>query len=333
MCDTRLVSGFDFIGDVHGNAEKLEGLLRLLGYLEEDGVFGHQDRQAIFVGDLIDRGTENLRVVDMVREMVEAGTAQVVMGNHEFNAIAYALDNPDRPGDGVRPREGKNREQHKNFLGEVEHRDDKYAEVIAWFKTLPFWLNLEGGIGVVHACWHEPSMEVVQVALADSSAPDDSFFVRAATKGNALFDAVEVLLKGPELELIRVGLPDFLDSGGHRRTKARIKWWIRNATTLDQLLEFGEEPRQADGSSYPATDGELAERIEHEYEYHALQPVFFGHYWRTGDPTELVDWNEHAACVDFSAGNGGRLVAYRWNGEMILTGANFVSYPKDHGRS
>jgi hypothetical protein len=50
------VSGYDFIGDVHGNAEKLEGLLRQLGYIEEAGAFRHLDRLAIFVGDLIDRG-------------------------------------------------------------------------------------------------------------------------------------------------------------------------------------------------------------------------------------------------------------------------------------
>lgn len=328
MCDAHLVSGYDIIGDVHGNAEKLEGLLRLLGYVEDDGAFRHPDREAIFVGDLIDRGDENLRVVDVVRAMVGAGTAQVVMGNHEFNAIAYAMEHPDRPGEGVRPREGKNREQHEKFLHEVEHQEDRYVEVIAWFKTLPFWLNLEGGIGVVHACWHEPSMNVVRVALADSVVPDDQFFIKAATEGNELYEALEVLLKGPELELERFGLPDFLDPGGKPRSKARIKWWVHGATTLAHLLEFGKKARQVDGSSYPAIDAEHGEVVEHEYEYHGDRPVFFGHYWRTGEPIELVDWNHHAACVDFSAGMDGPLVAYRRSGETTLSRANFVAYPR-----
>ena len=320
MCDTRVVSGYDIIGDVHGYAEKLEGLLGRLGYVEKGGAFRHPHRQAIFVGDLIDRGPGNLKVVDIVRAMVEAGTAHAVMGNHEFNAIAYEMN--------VRPHTTKNREQHENFLREVEDQPDRYAEVIAWFRTLPFWLSLKNDIGIVHACWHESSMDVVRHSLAGSAVPDDQFFERAATEGNELYDAIEVLLKGPEITLATAGLPDFLDSGGHRRSKARIRWWIHNAATLAQLLEFGEEPRKEDGSRYPVLHAESVRPMEHEYEYHGQRPVFFGHYWRTGEPTESVDWNEHAACVDFSAGRGGQLVAYRWSGETELTGANFVAYPK-----
>ena len=293
MCDTRVVSGYDIIGDVHGYADKLEGLLGRLGYVEEAGTYSHPDRQAVFVGDLIDRGPQNLRVVEIVRAMVGAGAAQVVMGNHEFNAIAYAI--------GARLHTTKNHEQHENFLREVEHQPDRYAEVIAWFKTLPFWLSLENGIGIVHACWHEPSMDVVRDSVTGSAVPNDEFFKRAATEGNELYDAIEVLLKGPEMELEQFGLPDFLDPSGHPHSKARIKWWVRIALTLEHLLEFGEEPRQADGSRYPAIDAELIEKIEHEYQYLGDRPVFFGHYWRTGEPIELVDWNEHAACVDFSA--------------------------------
>jgi hypothetical protein len=50
----------------------------------------HPDRQAIFVGDLIDRGPRQVESVEIVRSMVDAGAAQIAMGNHEFNAIAYA---------------------------------------------------------------------------------------------------------------------------------------------------------------------------------------------------------------------------------------------------
>jgi hypothetical protein len=322
------VSGYDIIGDVHGNAEKLEGLLRLLGYVEEDGAFVHPDRQAIFFGDLIDRGGENLRVVDLVQAMEKAGTAQVVMGNHEFNAIAYATEDPERAGEWVRPHTEKNRDQHEKFLREVKDDEGRYAEVIAWFKTRPFWLDLEGEIGVVHACWRESSMDVVRAALADSVVPDDQFFIKAATKGNELYEAMEVLLKGPELELEPLGLPGFLDPDGNPRWKARIKWWVHRVTSLAHLLELGKNAKQVDGSDYPAIDAELDEVVEHEYEYHGDRPVFFGHYWRTGEPVELVDWNHHAACVDYSAGAGGPLIAYRWSGEATLSQVNFVAYPK-----
>jgi hypothetical protein len=101
-CHYRFVPGYDIIGDVHGNLAKFEELLRQLGYVEGSGAFQHPERQAVFVGDLIDRGDENLRVVALVRAMVESGAARVIMGNHEFNAIAYATDDPADPGKGVR---------------------------------------------------------------------------------------------------------------------------------------------------------------------------------------------------------------------------------------
>ena len=56
------------------------------------GAYWHPARQAIFVGDLIDRGDDQLRVLEIVNGMVEGGSAQIVMGNHEFNAIGYATE-------------------------------------------------------------------------------------------------------------------------------------------------------------------------------------------------------------------------------------------------
>ena len=53
-------------------------------------MWAHDERQAIFVGDLIDRGPEQIESVRIAQTMVEAGSAQIVLGNHEFNAIAYA---------------------------------------------------------------------------------------------------------------------------------------------------------------------------------------------------------------------------------------------------
>ena len=53
-------------------------------------------------------------------------------------------------------------------------------------------------------------------------------------------------------------------------------------------------------------------------------PVIHGHYWRTGEPKVT---SPKIACVDYSAGKGGDLVAYRWSGEATLTDEHFVSYP------
>ena len=67
--------GYDAIGDIHGHAEELKALLTKLGYEERGGAYRHSTHTAIFIGDYIDRGPNNLEVVRIVRAMVDAGTA------------------------------------------------------------------------------------------------------------------------------------------------------------------------------------------------------------------------------------------------------------------
>ena len=71
---------YDIIGDIHGHADKLEALLAKLEYQNTAGAWRHSGRQAIFVGDFIDRGPAQERSVDIVRRMVDCGAAQAVMG-------------------------------------------------------------------------------------------------------------------------------------------------------------------------------------------------------------------------------------------------------------
>ena len=115
--------GYDIIGDIHGEAAMLEALLRQLGYRETAGAWRHPDRTAVFVGDFIDRGPEQLRTVALVRRMLDAGSALAVMGNHELNAIAWHTPHFDGSGDFCRTHAGrkgeKNRHQHARFLGEI----------------------------------------------------------------------------------------------------------------------------------------------------------------------------------------------------------------------
>jgi len=67
------VEGYDTIGDVHGCATHLEALLDTLGYRQtgQAGEYRHPRRQAVFVGNLIDRGDEQLRALEIVKAMVD----------------------------------------------------------------------------------------------------------------------------------------------------------------------------------------------------------------------------------------------------------------------
>jgi len=76
---------FDIIGDVHGCFDELIQLLTQLGYEKHPGGFYQPPagRKAVFVGDLVDRGPKIPQVVRMVKEMVAAGHAFCVPGNHD----------------------------------------------------------------------------------------------------------------------------------------------------------------------------------------------------------------------------------------------------------
>lgn len=80
---------FDIIGDVHGCCDELEELLEKLGYRRnESDVYFHPDqRKAVFVGDLVDRGPRILDTLNLVRTMTGAGTALCVPGNHDMKLM------------------------------------------------------------------------------------------------------------------------------------------------------------------------------------------------------------------------------------------------------
>ena len=289
--------GFDVIGDVHGCSRELLDLLGALGYTDESGAHRHPSRQAIFVGDLIDRGPGQVQVLRTVRAMAEAGSAQVVMGNHEFNAIAYAAPHPARSETYLRPHTEKNTNQHAAFLAQIGAGSADHADVVEWFATLPLWLDLDG-LRVVHACWDPDAMRGLGTPHVD-----EGVMVAATSRDQPAYDWVEHLCKGPEVQL-----PDgqsFQDKDGQERSRARFRWWDPEADTYAQACEVPS------GVTLPDAP------LDHQPvgPYHDQVPVIFGHYWRRWPNVELTDTT---ACVDYSAVKGGPLVAYRWTGETGL---------------
>lgn len=212
---------YDIIGDVHGHARKLRALLDKMGYRETRGAYRHPSRKAIFVGDLIDRGRANIEAATIAREMVEEGTARIVMGNHEFNAIAFHTEHPERPGEFLRPHTSKNVKQHQATLREFDARPDQKRKLLEWFRTLPLFLDLPD-IRVVHACWDRQSLSALKPQLNTDNSMPENLFVSACRKGSNEHTARDALINGYEIDL-----PDgayFLDKDGHRRTAMRLKW-------------------------------------------------------------------------------------------------------------
>jgi protein phosphatase len=83
---------FDIIGDVHGCFDELQALLTQLGYQIARGDDGYdvthpENRRAVFVGDLVDRGPATPEVLRLVMSMVAADKARCVPGNHDIKLM------------------------------------------------------------------------------------------------------------------------------------------------------------------------------------------------------------------------------------------------------
>ena len=314
---------YDIIGDVHGHAAALEKLLQKLDYQKHRGVYQHPKRKTIFVGDLIDRGTENFKTLEITKAMTDNHQAQVLMGNHEFNALCFHTKDPH--GYYLRPHNEKNINQHKEVLAEIRQKGDKvWQTYLEWFRRMPLFLETDG-FRVVHACWDQASVDFIRDAnIRDAKDRlTNSFLAEASKKGTDAFEAVENLIKGKEIYLPK-DHPGFYDKDGHLRKKARIRWWLppeerKKAGTYDRVTRTDKENMaRLAGIEIPA---DILRELQEDANPTDRTPVFFGHYWFTGTPQALT---QHAACLDYSVARGGHLACYRWDGEQILQKSKFV---------
>lgn len=138
------------IGDVHGCYETLMRLIEKLP----------KDEEIVFVGDLVDRGPANIKVVDFVK----TGKFKCCMGNHEHLMLDHHGDKKCYPygcwldnGGDVTDRE-------------YMHDEEKLAEHIDWMKGLPSYLEfpelqLNGRhLFVSHAAPYDPDAHEIKLS-------------------------------------------------------------------------------------------------------------------------------------------------------------------------
>ncbi len=298
----------DIIGDIHGQWGKLTALLDLLGYLPQGDGYRHPEgRRVVFLGDYIDRGPAVREVLHTVRAMVESGDAFAIMGNHEYNIICYYT--PDGHGGWLRPHTAANGRQIAATLSAFAGREEEWEEWLEWMKRLPMALDL-GPLRCVHACWDVKRLK----ELRGRSLTDGAFLLACASKLTPEHRAIENLLKGPELSM--PGESVFHDKEGIPRKRVRARWWDIPTASKVSLLAM-PVPFEMEGDAEPSDLRKLPCYGPEE------PPVFFGHYWLPPDSPK-VPFRPNIACLDYGAGLGGPLVAYRWNGEQRLKAENFV---------
>lgn len=294
---------YDIIPDIHGQAGKLTGALTSLGYVQKNGVWRHSNpnRTCVFLGDFIDRGPENEVVLDIVRGMVDAGTASAIMGNHELNAIHFHIRDP-KSGKPARVHSTKNLKQHASFLKEFPLGDPKTSDAISWMMGLPLFIEFDT-FRIVHACWNETVIHDLSKVTKNGRLTNEQF-LSAADKNNQLFSLVETTTKGPEATL-----PDgrlIYDKDGHDRSEVRLQWWNGSAATWKEIATSVPNLDQLPDRNLPTS---IKQSL---YPVHS-KPVFFGHYWMTGKPVLQAN---NALCLDYSAGREGPLVSYQFDPKM-----------------
>jgi hypothetical protein len=316
---------YDLIGDVHGHAAPLELLLKKLGYTYRNGAWRYprRERTVLFVGDYLDRGPESPAAVRIVREMVDAGTAQAVIGNHEYNALGWHTT--DEEGLPLRSHSEVHLRQHRETLEAYRGKADALAADLAWMRRLPFWID-KPTVRVIHATWDQDRIDRLYRNLpgtGESPLADEAFFRNSYRRETWEHDTVEVLLKGMEIPLPGAS---FRDKDGTIRRFIRIKWWLSGDELGEATDASGMVPLSLLAVS-PANDG-LGELDGLRVPFSADElprrdpgiPVFVGHYWLTGTPAPVAN---SVACLDYSVARGGPLCAFRYDGVLPLRADRF----------
>ena len=303
----------DIVGDVHGEIDALRSLLGHLGY---DSEGRHpQGRRLVFIGDLCDRGPDSPAVVDWVRQCVEAGRAQCLLGNHELLLLI-----------------GESRESLRWYL-DPSHAElqagGKYAgsRVVppelkpvfrAFFERLPLVLE-RPDLRLVHAAWLPDCVQALRDgpeagALALYQSAEARIEAELQGDGTAAREAAEradhaAQLQGP------TGNPPLLPA----LAEANLR---RNLGNPVRVMTFGPD-RLATRPYYVMERWRMAERDRWWDAYTDDTPVVIGHYWRKLQPSAAVPtvgpkmppvfdadlepgaWlgpKHNVYCVDFSVG-------------------------------
>ena len=305
---------YDLIGDVHGCAHTLTHLLDQLGYRRHAGVWTHARRQVIFLGDIIDRGPRIREALHLVHDMVEAGQAHCIMGNHEFNALGWFTPAPPESGKAfVRDHTPRYEMLLRQTFEQFERYADEWQAFLAWFVELPLFLENER-FRVVHACWDNSVIGRLRQRLSEGRL--DADFLREAAFADAIAaKALDRLLRGTDMPL-PAGLT-LTSAEGFTRNFFRTKFWEENPRT------YGDVVFQPDGLPEQAARLPLSESQKSRlFLYGPDDPLLFvGHYWRSGVPAPI---RHNLACLDYSAVKYGKLVAYRLDRETRLDPAKFV---------
>ena len=239
--------GYDIIGDVHGQTQQLVNLLSALGYGKLNGVWSHPSRQALFVGDVIDKGQDPAGALSLVHDMVTAGSARMVLGNHELNWIHEAADYAGDPWSFLAAT--ARRAEREALAWSCHAHPEWLLQCFHWLRRQPIFID-EPDLRVVHAWWDGQAVQ--RLHHAGINDLDEAALSGYRTPHQPLYYALDRVIAGCAHKALAKPSPE-----GFSTRRRRINWW-------EEVVPDGD-------NGYPAED----------------PPVFFGHYAMEGPPRLL----------------------------------------------
>ena len=302
-------AGYDIIGDIHGFAGDLVILLKQLGYREINGVYIHDRRKAVFVGDFTCRGPETRCTISIIRKMVENETGYAVIGNHELNVIGHFTKNDE--GKAFKSATGSNKKIMDRIKDEYLYEKDQLKDDLKWIRTLPFFLDF-ATFRVTHAYWSPANKDIIEKHMTKKRLTK-KLLRMIFDQDSAFAEAVRHTTRG-----IEINLPHDLiikDDRNIRRTNFRIRWWQDPKGKTFKEISYGNK--------FTLPNYTVPPEILFPFEVYPEKapPVFIGHYCMG---TDRMIPSQNVCCVDNCVANAGQLAAYRWNEDEELKITGFV---------
>ncbi|WP_417277277.1 metallophosphoesterase [Castellaniella sp.] len=310
------------IGDIHGEIEALDALLK---HLKHHPVFKH--RLLVFIGDLCDRGPDSVTVIQRVQSLVDEGRALMILGNHEINLLAH--DAKDGSGWYFDSREAADRPYYAPFK---RASASQRPAIRNFFCQLPMAIQMPG-LRIIHAAWDAASIEAIaQVPLGTilSYIHECDLKIQELAKKDDLHARYIAERERWQKELEDPNNPPpYLDAVADFES-------LQHRCSPIKRLTSGIEARSPQ-PFYSGHRWRYSDRITWWDQDPDPTPVVFGHYWRLFQPpTNLDTWrygrlfqnitptawhgNHHQAfCLDYSVGarwseraQGGTVSAQRY---------------------
>ncbi|KKW67148.1 metallophosphoesterase [Lampropedia cohaerens] len=268
LVGTLPAGALDIVGDVHGEWQALQALLRHLGY---DAQGRHPEgRILVFVGDLCDRGPDTPAVLDWFCEVYARSDCLAILGNHEINLIRE--DAKDGAGWFFDSRTERDRAKYAPFAIASPAQRQRYLAVCA---ALPVALE-RADLRIVHAAWMQPQIEAARTMPRGSARQHyDRFEQQAehAARAGSLQQRLqrEKALWPHDVEDSQLR-PPLLRAHGEREL-------LKQMTNPLKVLTTGVEAA-APVPFYAGGKWRFVERQPWWDRYEAPTPVVIGHYWR-----------------------------------------------------